>query len=167
VIRRYHCNGAPPYLGFNAEDQAQSLFAAFQAAGQLPPGLFPSVSLQPLGSQSSVPSSQSPPPLYLPCGMMPTRLHPAVNPLLLCTPRTPVCAAPQAQSVRTPQTSIRPPSEMRANADSTSSRPPHGHDPLSPLPTLLSSMQRNIGPASVVLFFLVIEGDAPGVYGSQ
>jgi len=165
VIRRYHCNAAPPYIGFNAEDQAQSSFAAFQATGRLPAGLFLPVSLQ----QLSVPSLQTPPPLTLPHSMTPTSPSscPVVNPLLQCTPHTPVRVAPQVQSACTPQTPIRLAPQMRANSGSTSSRPHHGRDPLSPIPTLLSPMQRDIGQISAVLFYLVIEGEAPGVYGMQ
>src|SRR6266545_5026878 len=40
VILCYHRNSTPPYLGFNTEQQAQTSFAAFQASGQLPAGLF-------------------------------------------------------------------------------------------------------------------------------
>ena len=167
MIRRYHRNGAPPYLGFNGEEQARSSFAAFQATGQLPVGLFSPVSLQPLdGLQSFVPSSQTPSPLTLSRAMIPPTSpssRPTVNRRLLQTPLTPVRTAPQVQSARTPKTPPVP--QMRANAGSTSSRPRHGHGPLSPIPT--PPTQGNIGPASVVSFYLVIEGDAPGVYGSQ
>jgi hypothetical protein len=170
VIRRYHRNTVPPYLGFNAEEQARSSFAAFQATGQLPAGLFLPVYPPPLdGVQSSVPSSQTPPLLTLPLGMTPTSPFsgPAVNSPSLRTPHTPVRAAPQVQSARTFQAPVRPAREMRANSGSTSSRPNHERDPLSPIPTPLSPMRRDIGKASVVLFYLVIEGDAPGVYGSR
>lgn len=170
VIRRYDCNAAPPYIGFNAEEQARSSFAAFQATGQLPAGLFLPVSLQPLdGLQLSVPSSQTPPPLTLPHGMTPTSRSsgPAVNPLLRRTPHTPVRGALQVPRACTPQTPVRLAPQMRANSGSTSSRPHHGHDPLSPIPTPLSPTRRDIGQISAVLFYLVIEGEAPGVYGTQ
>jgi len=59
VIQCYHRNSAPLYPGFHAEEHAQTSFAAFQASGQLPVGLFSPTSLRPLNG-SPVPSSQSP-----------------------------------------------------------------------------------------------------------
>lgn len=64
VIQRYYHNSAPPYLGFNGEEHAQTSFAAFQASGQLPAGLFSPTFLRPL-DDSPVPSSQSPLPLTI------------------------------------------------------------------------------------------------------
>ena len=159
VIQRYYSNSAPPYQGFNAEEHARTSFAAFQASGQLPAGLFSPASLQLLDG-SPVPTQSLHPITPQRRGMMPTSpsSRTTVNPPLLRTPRTPVRAAPQVQS--TPQTPIRPTPQMRGYLGSTSNSPLR--DPLSP-------MRRNIAPASVVnpLFYVVIEGDAPGVYGSQ
>lgn len=159
VIQRYHANYAPPYLGFNAEEHARVSFSAFQASGQLPQGLFSPTSLRPLDGPS-VPTQ--PPHLLTPQrrGMSPTSpfSRTSVN---LHTPHTPVRAAPQVQSPVTPQTPIRP-TLMRGDLGSTSNSPLR--DLLSPIPT-----RGDIAPASVLnpVFYLVLEGDAPGVYGSQ
>lgn len=161
VIRRYYNNYGPPYLGFNAEGEARSSFAAFQASGELPAGLFSPTSLRSLNS-SPIPSSQSPLPLTpYPRGTTPT------SPPLRFTPHTPIRAAAQVQSAFTPRTPVRPALQMRGNLGSTSNS--SHRDLLSPIPAPLSPMRRNNAPTTVVtpMFYLVIEGDAPGVYGSQ
>ena len=216
VIGCYYRNTAPPYLGFNTEEHAQTSFAAFQASGQLPAGLFSSASLQPLDGSpvpslqsllsltpqrcamtptsalfaavqasgqhpgglfsstslrplngSPVPSSQSPL-LLTPHHrhMTPTSMvsRTAVNPSIPCAPHTSVRAASQVQSAFTSQTSVRPAHQIRGTSGSTSNSP--RPDPLSPIASPLSPMGRNITPASV-LFYVVIEGDTPGVYRSQ
>lgn len=166
VIQCYYRNSAPPYLGFNAEEYAQTLFVAFQASGQLPAGLFPT-SLR-LLNDSLVPSSQSPLPLTPPhrgmtqaSGQVPAGLisQTSLRPLsdspvpsfqspLLLTPHhrgitrtspfshTVVRAAPQMQGAFTPQTTVHPAPQM-SNSVSTSNSP--HHDPSS-IVTPLSPM---------------------------
>jgi len=155
VIQRYFRNSAPPYMGFNVEEQAQTSFADFQASGQLPVGLFPPTSLRPLNS-TPVPSSQSPPLLSPHHPGTPSFPCTIVNPTLLCTPHTPVRVAREVLNVSTSETPVRPTPRMRGNLESMSNSP--RHDPLLPIAIPMSSIQS---------FYVVIEGDAPGVYGMQ
>jgi len=167
VIQRYYQHSAPPYQGFNTEEHAQTSFAAFQSSGELPAGLFSPTSLRRF-DDSPAPSSQpllpSTPPRR---GLMPASLFPvshiAVNPPFRSTPRSPI-RAPQAQSPFTSQMPVYQGRHMRADLGSTSNT--IHRNPLSPMPTPLSSIR---APTSVEIqrFYLVIEGEAPGVYGSQ
>jgi hypothetical protein len=94
-----------------------------------------------------------------------------VNPPLQRTPHTPVRAAPHTPIRAAPQvqsafkTPVRSASQMKGNLKSTSNSP--RHNPLSPISASLSRMQHNVATGSVALFYLVIEGDAPGVYELQ
>lgn len=168
VIRRYVHNHAPPYQGFNAEEDARASFASFHTSGELPSGLFPSSSLRRLDAPP-VPSSQSPPPLTPYFRGMPVTgtspfSHTTVNPQSPRTVHSPVRAAPQVPSAFTSRSIVRhgPTHQTRANLGSTSNSPRRDPSPLSP-------MQRNIAPTSAVnpMFYLVVEGHAPGVYGLQ
>jgi hypothetical protein len=73
-------------------------------------------------------------------------------------PHTPVHAVSPVWSPFTPQTPV--PSALQTRTTS-------GRDPLLPIPSLLASVDNSPTSAMNILFYVVIEGDAPGVYGSQ
>lgn len=148
VIERYYRNSAPPYVGFNTESEARNSFNSFQTLGQLPKGIFFPVSLRP------------------------------INGLPVLQPQT-------------PQRRNRPPTSLSSRT--TVSPPPSLLPPSSRLVASSGShipIQRNMVPASTqayqpshlvvtsslpvstqvnedLSFYVVIEGHAPGIYGSQ
>ena len=145
VIEHYYQNSAPPYIGFNTESEARNLFNSFQTLGQLPKGIFFLVS---------------------------------INGLPVLQPQTPQCRN-------------RPPTSLSSHT--TVSPPPSLLPPLSRLVASSGShipIQCNMVPASTqayqpshlvvtsslpvstqvnedLSFYVVIEGHAPGIYGSQ
>ena len=171
VIARYHHNSAPPYLGFNTEQGARSSFAAFQAPGQLPQGLFfrplrPLVGL-PAPVQSLHPST----PQHH--GMTPTSptSRSTLSPPSTTFPRAPNCAASQMRSVFETQPTSSSPSRVRPSPSPSSlsliqcnatsaPAPAAARQPSSSHPLLAPVVESH-------LFYVVIEGDAPGVYGLQ
>jgi hypothetical protein len=145
VVERYHRNSAPPFLGFNTEIEARTSFESFQTVGQLPPGIFFPAAIRPLDG-------------------LPVPLHP-----------------------RTPQRRTRTPTSCTTVSPSPSTVP---HLALSSTPIRSGSIQRNLVPAPTqacqpsrlvatsslpllahvdddVSFYIVVEGHAPGIYGSQ
>lgn len=160
VIARYHHNSAPPYLGFSTEQAARSSFAAFQATAQLPQGLF-FRSLRPLvGSPTPVQSWHPSTPQRR--GMTPTSPTSRITPPTTI-PRAPVRAASQPQNAFATQPTgspsrIRPSPSPSLTQRNAAPAPAAARQP--------SSSRLLLAPV-VENFYVVIEGDAPGVYGSQ
>lgn len=162
VIERYYRNSAPPYLGFNSEIEARTSFESFQTTGQLPSGLFFPASLQPLNG----------PPVQLP-PRTPQRRNRPPTPL---SPRTTV--SPSSSTLLRSAFSGTAVSSRTTVSPSPSTLP---RPALSGTAVRSGSIQCNLVPASTqasqpsgschvddgLSFYVVIEGHAPGIYGSQ
>jgi hypothetical protein len=155
VIERYYRNSAPPYVGFNTESEARISFESFQTLGQLPQGIFFPASLRQLNGQS-VPQQPRTPQRR---NRLPTSLssRTTVSPSPSTLPQSSRLVASGTTAV---ESGSHIPIQRNMVPASTQACQPSHLVVTSSLP-LLAHVNEDLS------FYVVIEGHAPGIYGSQ
>ena len=141
----HYCkNFAPPFVEFDTELEAKNSFKLFQTSGQLPPGIFSPASLC-LLDDLPVPLQPQTPKCHNRPLTSPSLHNISPSPSPHCTQVLPGASPSPVQHNMISSTQTHQPSCLA----STSSL------------SLLASAEENLS------FYVVIEGPAPGIYGSE